>query len=88
MWLLKLHLATSILYLITFIGFSRVYGEQIKENGWGKRNKGMISFYLIFLVPILRFLILIMLFVMIGMTKDEFYKIGEEHKKNRESEEE
>lgn len=84
MWLLKLHFAISILCLITFIGFSKVFKEQIKENGWKDDNdkkKGKITGYLIFFVPIMNIISVPLIFLMIGMKKEDFYKMAEENKK-------
>lgn len=78
MWLLELHIVSSILYLITFIAFFFTFKEKIKENGWlEESNKTRPYYYLLFFVPVFRLLIVIALFVMIGSKKtdwDELHK--------------
>lgn len=81
MWLLKLHFAISILCLITFIGFRAVFKEQVKQNGWiNKEQKKNIFAWLGFFVPILNVLMVLLLFVMILLKKEEFEKMKEENK--------
>lgn len=78
MWLLKLHFAISILILITFLGFRWACKEQIAKNGWlDKKEKKKIPNYLPFFVPILNIIMLIGLFVMTAVTKEEFEKMKE-----------
>ena len=73
MWLLKLHGALSILLMITFFGFSRVYKETIRQNGWFSEGiKKKYSILLLFFVPIMNVLIVLLLFLMIGMKKEDF----------------
>ena len=72
MWLIKLHIAVSILCLITFIGFKIVSKETIKSNGWLSGQKGNILAYLAFFVPIMNVLMVLVLFLMIGMKKEEW----------------
>ena len=78
MWLLKFHLAVSILCLITFIGFAKVYKEQIRENGWINTEKKDLSTYWAFMVPLLNVGMVIVLFMMITWTKERFEKWKEE----------
>ena len=88
MWLLRLHFAISVLCLITFVGFGKVFKEQIKENGWKDDNakkKGKISGYMIFFVPIMNIIAVLIVFVMIGMKKSEFDKMKEESEKTEEN---
>ena len=90
MWLLKLHFAISVLCLITFFGFNSVFKEQIKANGWKDdkdKKKSKISGYLIFFVPIMNFIAVLIIFLMIGMKKEDFYKMAEENKKKNEESE-
>ena len=73
MWLLKLHIVSSILYLITFIGFTLVFKNLIRENGWlSESNKKRYHYYLVFFVPVLRLIMLIALFVVIGTKKTDW----------------
>lgn len=39
MWLLKFHVSFSVLCMLTFYGFWKIYREQIKENGYGGNEK-------------------------------------------------
>lgn len=81
MWLIKLHIAVSILCLITFIGFWVVCKETIKSNGWlSDAKKGSVLVYLAFFVPIMNVLMVLVLFLMIGMKKEEWerFKDGDE----------
>ncbi len=89
MWLLRLHFAISVLCLITFVGFGKVYKEQLKTNGWKNeedKKKRKITAYLIFFVPIMNLIAVLVMFLMIGMKKSDFDKAVEENKKNKESE--
>ena len=87
MWLLKLHFAISILLLLTFYGFAKVCKEQIKENGWltDKKKKKKILYVSVFFVPIMNFILVAVLFMMIGCKKEDFEtltnKIKEESEK-------
>ena len=72
MWLLKLHLAFSILCILTFVGFSTVFKETIRNNGYAvSENKKQITAYLMFFVPLLNILAVIVLLVMVGVKKEE-----------------
>ena len=81
MWLLKLHFALSILILITFLGFKWACKELIVKNGWlgdePEKGKKKYKNYIGFFVPVLNIFMLIGLFVMVALTKEEFDKMGE-----------
>lgn len=81
MWLLKLHFSTSILCLLTFIGFRKVFREQILKNGYTPAKKKHISGYFIFFVPLLNACSVLILFIMISMKKKDLDRWCEEHKK-------
>lgn len=73
MWLLKLHSALSILLIVTFVGFSKVFRETIRQNGWlSEKRKKSYSILLLLFVPIMNVLIVLLLFLMIGMKKEDF----------------
>lgn len=76
MWLLELHIAVSVLCIVTFYGFVKVYKEQLKENGWlnNDKKKG-VSKYIIFFVPLMNVLSVILLFVMIVTKKEDLENI-------------
>lgn len=76
MWLIRLHIAISILCLITFIGFKSVCKEIIRNNGWlsDKKKKNVFA-WLVFFVPIMNILIVLILFLMIGMKQADFEKL-------------
>lgn len=74
MWLLELHLVISVLCIITFIGFAKAYKEKIKENGWlsdGKKEV-TISKHVAFFVPLMNILLVMVVFMMIVMKKEDF----------------
>ena len=79
MWILKLHVAVSILIILTFIGFRTVMHQVIIDNGWNKDKKH--SFwkskynplaYWIFFVPVLRWICLAILFLECFCKKEKF----------------
>lgn len=74
MWLLKLHIAISILCFITFYGFAIVCEEQIRKNGWlsEEKKKKKYKLLLVFLVPIMNFLVITILFLTILVRKEDF----------------
>ena len=84
MWLLKLHIAISILCLLTFYGFRTVFNELLEQNGYlkvkGQKKKG----FWLFFVPILNVAFVVMLLVMLTTTKEELNKWCEEHKRIKE----
>lgn len=83
MWLLKLHFSISILCMLTFVGFKKVFKDLIRQNGWLDNNvkRANILAYLIFFTPILNIFILIVLFHMISTKKSESEKKLKELKK-------
>ncbi len=87
MWLIKLHIAFSILILITFWGFMKVFAEQIKANGWldAERKKKKRGFVLFMFVPLLNILILLVLFMLIFVKKEDWER--ETAKRNAEESE-
>lgn len=71
MWIIKTHIALSVLILITFIGFRKIFREKIFENGYCKNSKKeKITAYWIFFVPILNVMCLIGEMVMIFVKKE------------------
>ena len=85
MWLLKLQLAFSILFMIIFFGIGIFMKDVLKRNGYvdeieGKKNiryylrciRSFISLILLMFVPILNISGVIIIFQMIRMSKDEF----------------
>lgn len=85
MWLLKLHFAFSILFMIIFFGIGIFMKDVLKRNGYvdeieGKKNiryylrciRSFISLILLMFVPILNISGVIIIFQMIRMSKDEF----------------
>lgn len=87
MWLLKLHFSISVLCMLTFIGFKKVYKQQMKENGWideeKKKKKSMFAYFMFF-VPIMNILFVIIMFLMICIRKNDFDRMCEESKKDSE----
>lgn len=88
MWLLKFHLAVSILCLITFIGFRWVFKDLLKENGYIRDENGKRGNVLIFFIPILNVASVLILFVLLTMTKEELSEWCEKHKKTKKENEE
>ncbi|MBS6180541.1 MAG: hypothetical protein KH921_07110 [Erysipelotrichaceae bacterium] len=80
MWLLKLHFSISILCLLTFIGFRKVFREQILKNGYIPAKKKYISGYFIFFVPLLNLGSVLVLFIMISIKKKDLDRWCEERK--------
>lgn len=81
MWLLKLHFSISVLCFLTYMGFRVVFKEKMKENGYlQEKKKKKLSTWLLFFVPILNIMLVITLFLMIVMKKDELEKKCEELK--------
>lgn len=75
MWLLKLHFSISVLCFLTYMGFRAVFKEKMKENGYlQEKKKKKLSAWLLFFVPFLNIMLVITLFLMIGMKKDELEK--------------
>lgn len=86
MWLLKLHFSISVLCLITFIGFAKVFKENIKENGWkgeGNWKKNKVFICWIFFIPVMNIVAVLLTFMMIVTKKSEFDRMVEENKKKK-----
>lgn len=86
MWLLKLHIAFSVLCLLTFYGFLKISRDTIKRNGYGEENKkkkSSLSIAWVFFVPFLNVMALISLLIMIGTKKEELDKWKAEQEKER-----
>lgn len=82
MWLLKFHVAFSVLCFITIIGFRNVYKQTLTDNGWvrNEKKKSDIRLFMNCLVPLMNVLIVITILSMIYMEKsefDEFYGVRE-----------
>ena len=86
MWLLKLHIAVSILCLLTFYGFRSVFKELLKQNGYMKDGKATPKGFWIFFIPLLNVASVVVLFVCITMTKEELNRWCEDHKKKNKGE--
>ena len=72
MWLLKLHIAISILCLLTFVGFKSVFKDKIKEHGYStNEKKSTILDYWVFLIPLLNIAMTITVFVAISIKKED-----------------
>ena len=77
MWLIRLHIAISILCLITFLGFVKVFKETIRNNGWllEKKKKVKLVAWLVFFVPIMNIMMVLVVFLTIGMKKADFEEL-------------
>jgi hypothetical protein len=83
MELIKFHIAFSLLCLITFYGFAKVFYNNIKKNGYinddpdtkydATLNFGLWSFF----IPIMNVLLVVVVFVVIFIKKDNLLKFGE-----------
>lgn len=87
MWLLKFHIAFSILCLLTADGFAVIFRDGIKENGWVSEKKKnifkRIFNHWVYFIPFMNLLTVIATFMMITVKKtkwDEFSKTQEEKK--------
>lgn len=75
MWLLKLHFSISVLCFLTYMGFRAVFKEKMKENGYlQEKKKKKLSTWPLFFVPFLNIMLVITLFLMIAMKKDDLEK--------------
>lgn len=89
MWLLKLHIAFSILCLLTFVGFKTVFREMILENGYeSNKKKAGIKSYWVFFIPLLNIAFVLMLFVMMVVKKEKLLNWVEEQKQKKAAENE
>ena len=86
MWLLKLHLAVSILCLLTHVGFRTVCKDLLVDNGYMKKDSKLKwkNFWMYF-IPILNVALVLVLFISITMTKKELDEWIESVKKKKES---
>ena len=74
MWLIKLHIAFSVLCLVTFLGFRTVFRDAIKQNGWipetkGAKKRNKLSAYLMLFCPIMNMLCVLMVLIEATVTK-------------------
>lgn len=85
MWLLEFHVSFSVLCMLAFLGFRKVYQETIEKNGWkgNQKKRTFISGIWIFFTPILNLLTIGVLFMMI-LTKNENWESGEKESKTEE----
>ena len=82
MGLIKFHIAFSLLCLITFYGFTKAFYNKLKEHGYINNDPNMndvtLNFGLwSFFIPIMNVLLVIVMFVMIFIKKDDLLKFGE-----------
>ena len=87
MWLLKLHIAISILCLLTCDGFQILCKQGIEENGWKSEKKNSlfkrIINHWIYFIPLMNFITVIATFMTIAVKKteyDDFAKKQEDRK--------
>ena len=86
MWLLKLHIAISVLCLLTCDGFCILGKQMIEDNGWKAEKKGLFKRILnhwIYFIPLMNFIAVIATFMMLTVKKtkyEEFAKKQEEKK--------
>ena len=81
MWILKIHISVSILLILMFKGFKTVFKDQIEENGWlSDKQKSSVLNYWLFFVPVLRWFLIISLFIVIFCTKDKLNEFQENRK--------
>lgn len=79
MWLLRLHIAISILLLLTGEGAFIVFRKIVIDNGWevSKGIKRIICFIkrcLMYFIPLINFLIIITTLIMIFVKKEKYEK--------------
>lgn len=87
MWLLKLHIAFSILCLLTFVGFRTVFKDLILENGYEpSKKKAGIGSYWVFFIPLLNIAFVLMLFVMMVVKQEKLLNWAEEQKQKKAAE--
>lgn len=76
MWLLKFHIAFSILCLLTADGFAVIFRDGIKENGWVSEKKKnifkRIFNHWIYFIPLMNFIAVIATFMIISVKKTKY----------------
>ena len=75
MWLLRLHIAVSILCLLTCDGFCILCKQGIEENGWKTEKKSLfkrIINHWIYFIPLMNFIAVIATFMMISVKKTKY----------------
>ena len=82
--MLKLHIEFSVLCLITFIGFAKVFKDTMLKNGWLKGEKKKITMlaYGLFFVPFINILCVVFEIFMVCVSKEKFDEMYEEAKEN------
>lgn len=82
MWLLKFHIAVSILCLLTCDGFLIACKKGIEENGWTSVKKSLfrrIVNHWIYFIPLMNVLAIVTTFMMISVKKSKYNKFIKEH---------
>lgn len=77
MWLLRLHIAISILLLLAGEGTSIVFRKLIIKNGWevSKGIKRIINFikrFFIYFIPLVNLIIVMAIFLQLFLGKEDF----------------
>lgn len=83
MWILKLHIAISILIMIYVFGFRMIFRESINENWFKDKEKskffkkvaGRIKLALTCFIPIINIVTSIFLTLMVVTTKEQFEEL-------------
>lgn len=85
MWLLNLHFGVSVLCMLTFCGLKVVMKSVLVENGYtnGGKKKSIIGLLWAFFIPIVNLLLVVIMFLMLSIPKDEFNTLLNESKKKR-----
>lgn len=85
--MLKFYFGTIIFYMIVIFSVACLFEEKIKENGWLNGAKKYKMHWLACLVimssiPVIRFFIVVMMFVMVAVTKEKYEEELRKYKKD------
>lgn len=82
--MLRIYLTSVLIYMIIIYAVIYMGQYKIKENGWldgeKKKGSGVISLLCLSAVPIFRLFVVITVFVMAAMPKEEFEKLKDDMK--------
>ena len=80
--MLKIYLTSVFIYMIMIYAIAYLGQYKIKENGWlddsKKKGNPWVALFCLSAVPVFRLVVIIALFIMIGMTKEDFDKLVNE----------
>lgn len=88
MWLLKMHLAISVLCFITYFGVIITCKSILKEKGWAFKKQRFwfvitwsLNSIIFCMIPVINIFMAIMVVIMLGISKKEWDNITSERRK-------